>query len=435
MDHLFKINKQLDEVDFKSLWENALFVFDANVMLDLYRFPENAKRDLFNILDSDTIKSRIWLPFQVALEFEFNRLDVISDQKTKFNSVKSIVKNALFETEKLYKEIQEKLSTLKLKKKHSAIDPDNYINEVLFNSANETLEDFLAHLSELDEKQMDVSDTDDIKRRVFEIFNDKIGKSFKTEELNKIFEEGDRRYTDNIPPGYNDKSKEGFYMYKDMRIFKKYGDLLVWKQIIKKCVTDNIKYIILVTGDSKDDWWNVKRGKRIGPRRELLNELYFEAPSVEMFHMYETSSFMQYAKEYLEVDIEQQSIDEAKDILAFDQREDWFSGYKNMVLLKTEIEAAFPGGEVAWRRYLEDTLDGNVPVKFGAVAGSYTVVVKFIVSKDGSISEVNVENDPGFGMAEEAMRVIKQSPKWTPAIQEGYNVNAYRRQPITFIVE
>jgi len=62
-------------------------------------------------------------------------------------------------------------------------------------------------------------------------------------------------------------------------------------------------------------------------------------------------------------------------------------------------------------------------------------VVKFVVSKDGSLSDITCENDPGFGICDEAKRVIKKTKAWTPAIQNGRNVNAYRRQPITFLVQ
>jgi protein TonB len=108
---------------------------------------------------------------------------------------------------------------------------------------------------------------------------------------------------------------------------------------------------------------------------------------------------------------------------------------ENKIFTKVEVEAGFPGGEDAWRNYLRKTLNANTPVDNGASAGKYTVTVKFIVSKDGSLSDVKCENDPGFGMCEEAERVIKKTKNWTPAIQNGRNVNAYRRQPITFVVE
>jgi protein TonB len=49
-----------------------------------------------------------------------------------------------------------------------------------------------------------------------------------------------------------------------------------------------------------------------------------------------------------------------------------------------------------------------VPVDNGAPAGRYTVVLSFIVDKSGNISEINAENDPGYGTKEEAMRVLKK---------------------------
>jgi len=107
---------------------------------------------------------------------------------------------------------------------------------------------------------------------------------------------------------------------------------------------------------------------------------------------------------------------------------------ENKIFEKVEVEAEFPGGLPAWRRYLERNLNAQVPSDAGAPTGSYTVVVKFIVDKSGSISDVKARTSHGFGMEEEAVRAIKRGPKWTPAIQNGRNVNAYRQQPITFVV-
>lgn len=105
------------------------------------------------------------------------------------------------------------------------------------------------------------------------------------------------------------------------------------------------------------------------------------------------------------------------------------------IFTKVEVEAGFPGGDAAWRNYLSKSLNTEVPADNGAGEGNYTVIVKFVVSKDGSVSEVSCENDPGYGICQEAIRVIKKTKNWTPAIQNGRNVNAYRRQPITFSVQ
>lgn len=107
---------------------------------------------------------------------------------------------------------------------------------------------------------------------------------------------------------------------------------------------------------------------------------------------------------------------------------------ENKIFVKVEKEAEFPGGTAAWVRYLRNNLNANAPIDNNAPPGTYQVVVRFIVSRDGSISDVTPETKFGYGMEEEAVKSIKKGPKWTPALQNGRNVNAYRRQPITFVV-
>lgn len=104
------------------------------------------------------------------------------------------------------------------------------------------------------------------------------------------------------------------------------------------------------------------------------------------------------------------------------------------IFTKVEIDAEFPGGISAWRNYLEKNLDHDIAINNGAPEGTYTVMVRFIVSKDGVISDVVSETKWGYGLEEEAIKIIKKGPKWIPAIQNGQQVNAYRNQPITFVV-
>ncbi|HMG83106.1 MAG TPA: energy transducer TonB [Ferruginibacter sp.] len=104
------------------------------------------------------------------------------------------------------------------------------------------------------------------------------------------------------------------------------------------------------------------------------------------------------------------------------------------VFVKVEQEAEFPGGPGAWMKFLTKNLDPNVPVDNGAPVGRYQVIIRFIVGRDGSASDIQPETNFGYGMEEEAIRAIKRAPKWIPALQNGRNVNAYKRQPITFIV-
>lgn len=105
------------------------------------------------------------------------------------------------------------------------------------------------------------------------------------------------------------------------------------------------------------------------------------------------------------------------------------------VFEKVESEADFPGGIPEWRKYLEKKLSAFSPAENGAPVGKYNVIARFVVSKDGSISDIQAETKFGYGMEQEVVKIISQSGKWTPAIQNGRPVNAYRRQPVTFMVE
>jgi protein TonB len=105
------------------------------------------------------------------------------------------------------------------------------------------------------------------------------------------------------------------------------------------------------------------------------------------------------------------------------------------VFTKVENEAAFPGGNGAWARYMERALGSFDAGKAGAAPGKYVVIVRFVVSNDGVVSDVEAETNHGYGMEEISIKIIKNGPRWKPALQNGRNVNAYHRQSITFIVE
>ncbi|QEC66532.1 energy transducer TonB [Panacibacter ginsenosidivorans] len=111
------------------------------------------------------------------------------------------------------------------------------------------------------------------------------------------------------------------------------------------------------------------------------------------------------------------------------QEEDYDKEFKTV-----QIEAKFPGGQAAWIKYLQRNLNSDTPVENGAPPGNYTVIVSFLVDKNGNISEVQPLNDPGYGTAAEAVRVIKKGPAWSPAVQNGRNVIYRQKQSVTFQV-
>jgi protein TonB len=103
------------------------------------------------------------------------------------------------------------------------------------------------------------------------------------------------------------------------------------------------------------------------------------------------------------------------------------------VFTKVENPAEFPGGQGEWTRYLQKNLRYPDDAIDNGTQG--VVRVQFIVDREGNISEVQALNDPGDGLAEEAVRIIKKGPKWKPAEQNGRKVICRHIQAITFRLE
>lgn len=97
-----------------------------------------------------------------------------------------------------------------------------------------------------------------------------------------------------------------------------------------------------------------------------------------------------------------------------------------------QVEAKYDGD---WVKFLTRNLNAEVPVDNGAPAGRYNILVQFVVDRQGNLSDIVALTNYGFGMEEEAIRVLKKAKGWKPGIQNGYEVKSYRKQPITFVVE
>ena len=100
--------------------------------------------------------------------------------------------------------------------------------------------------------------------------------------------------------------------------------------------------------------------------------------------------------------------------------------------MNIQIPAKFAGN---WERFLTRNLNAEIPIDNGAPAGRYTVIIQFVVDVEGNVSDIKPLTSHGYGLEEEAMRVLRKADKWEPGIQQGYKVKSYRKQPITFVVE
>jgi len=95
-------------------------------------------------------------------------------------------------------------------------------------------------------------------------------------------------------------------------------------------------------------------------------------------------------------------------------------------ILIIETEAEYPGGAAAWQRYLYKNMHFLIDSIDDEIQSS--IMVQFVIDEEGNVNDVEAVSGPE-ALSAEAVRVIKKSGKWTPAIKEGRYVKSIKRQP------
>lgn len=267
---------ELTEKEKSELWDRATFVFDTNVLLNLYRYSSKTSTQMLKYLK--ILQDRTWIPYQVAEEYMKRRYDAIYDRDNKYT---------LFNNEK-EKFLNSVISNFRIKK-----DDEEY--KILEKNIDSWLSNYKKNYQKIETN----NSNDKVLDQILIIYDNKIGDPYSKEELEKIETEGKERFEKEIPPGFKDSKKEK----------NQYGDLIVWKQIIDFS-KENKKDIIFITDDQKEDWWNISKGKTIGPRIELRKE--FIDATGQRFHMYNMDSFIDMFKEKINNTVDISVINEIK---------------------------------------------------------------------------------------------------------------------------
>lgn len=287
MKTLFPSHFASDPSRIITLWSECIFVFDTNVLTGMYKYSDETRDALYQVIES--LGERLWIPYQVILEYLDNRAKIVHDQS------------------KLYTSAIEKLENFKAElespTRHPFVLSDIY--EEFCTSTEKVLEDLRSRRA-LHEGRIA---NDDIKARLAELLDGKIGPKYSAEALAALSREGDIRYSQKIPPGFEDRDKhKGSTLTKEVN--KRYGDLIFWKQILDKSKETSTS-VILVTGERKEDWWSICGGKTIGPLPELMDE--FSEITGKDFYIYSTHSFLKLANDYLHQHTSTAAVEEVRD--------------------------------------------------------------------------------------------------------------------------
>ncbi len=298
----------------KSLFEDALVIFDTSALLDLYYFNENIAVQILEVCNI-YFKGRLFITDHIKYEYIKNRDIVIKKPYALYDEMLVPNKNAGYMgnvLDKLFtldsnisKTIKDVKGLKKTFKEHyGKSDKHPFLDEELIENIDSSIEDYLDELESLHKENNKIKDiekllkdtisekkveikarigNDRIKEIIFKNFQ--VSREYKYSELLGIVREGEIRYSNLIPPGYKD--------YDDKKGFQKYADLIIWKQILELCREKGLG-CIFVSNDIKEDW----NEDDMTPRHELLLE--FKENTDNIFLKYKLRDFLYTLNSYLE---------------------------------------------------------------------------------------------------------------------------------------
>lgn len=256
----------LTEAELEHIWRDGVIVPDANVFLSFYRWSDKTRNEMFALLER--FADRLWVPHQAALEYHRSRIGALLDQmkacRTFIDRVERDVVQVL-QTAQRQPMVSEPTFERLRASWTAAVEE--------LNQTVTTLESFIAD--------------DPIRERLTALTQRRVGPPLSAESQARIEREGPRRYEEQIPPGYRDDKKK-------RSPDQKWGDLVVWFQMIEEAARSG-KPMIFVTGDEKEDWWRDEYGRKLGARPELIVE--FRHNTGQLIVFYTPAIFSEHARD------------------------------------------------------------------------------------------------------------------------------------------
>lgn len=292
------------EIDSAYKDKNTLFIFDTNILLSLYRCEESTRLQFLEVWRN--LKDQVWIPFNVCLEYQRNRLTVINSSRS---SLKSVNKSLSAGIEKIYADFEKDVSVRDTLSRYS-----NLRKELL-----ELKDSLLKSVSDFTEKSIEsrrnkidfIFNHDELRDVIDELTSGCIGEEPSQKFINEVNKDGAVRYKYMTGPGYADakeKQNERF-SFNGIYYDAQYGDLYIWQQIIAKAKKTKSKNIVYVTNDEKEDFVYKINGRKRGPSESLVTEIKKET-DVNVFLLHQIDSFLHHAVKSRNAKIDEPSITE-----------------------------------------------------------------------------------------------------------------------------
>lgn len=264
-----------DDDEIASFIKTGTIALDTNVLNSLYRVNTAQRKQVLEVLTE--VADRLWIPYQVGLEYQRGRLDRIADQgkayeavRTAVNGVKKSAETAIRDPE-IRQQVTDKVDAF-------ATDMGAFL-------------DGLHTTHSIDDAQ--ARHEDPVRKALDKIFvGDRIGAC--PADLDDRKKRANERIEAKTPPGYKDTNKPD-----------PTGDCLIWLELLD-LGSASTRPILFITDDIKEDWYRKVQGKVVGPLPALRVE-WAENSDVP-YHQTTLGSFLEHAKNHLETKIDEDTI-------------------------------------------------------------------------------------------------------------------------------
>ena len=276
---------------------------DTNVLLSLYRISATARDEVVRILTADLVRTRLFMPYQVGLEYQRNRVTTARGQRAGYSEVKKGID-----------EVSRSLSGLTVNADAGLIRDDSVRAEV--NAAiADSVQLVATELDKLKQKIDAISTThllsdelikhaDPVRTAIEKMFTDptQVGTKPDSTRLAELKKQATERYKTKTPPGYEDAS--GSNKKEDPS-----GDYLIWRELLDRAAaTDSA--ILFVTDDKKPDWYELDKRNIRGPRPELRVEM--AEISGQPYHQTTLQGFLWLAQKYLSLSVDEDTVNQVE---------------------------------------------------------------------------------------------------------------------------
>lgn len=288
------------DADYQDIWKRALFVFDTNVLLNLYRYKAVARDEVLAVFEK--VKGRVWIPHQVALEFYRNRPAIIIGEAKRLDDARKVVQKAR-------DTMRGELDRLHFRGPRALVDTDP-----LDSALAVAVKLFEEALDEAANKQQKPTGPDPLREKLETLFVASVGDAPESQAaLNAVFAEADERFGRKAPPGYMDAEKTDVYVGNGLSYQSKYCDYLVWAQLLAHAKKNGTKDVVFVSDDRKEDWWLSVSGQTIQPRPELIWEANAQGGISDLL-LYSLESFLAFANANIGAAVSDTTLDEVRQV-------------------------------------------------------------------------------------------------------------------------